>query len=121
MKSKIIRALLGALTAAICLSGSAKASNTAGYGYIYGLYGTSNGAVLFSVKLDGSTRSGIPSCGSANTDRWALDASTVPGQAAVQVLMTAYQQHRPVFVNGTGTCTIWGDTETVNFFNLADM
>ena len=96
----------------------ASASTTGGYGQIYELYGTANGAVLFSVT--GTGRSGIPSCGAGLPNRWALDASNVAAQAQVAVLLSAWAAHKKVWVTGTGSCTIWGDTETVVYFSVQD-
>lgn len=111
---------VAAMLSVIVASSQVHASTTVGYGNVLQIYGTSNGAVLFSVVGTGVSRSGVPSCGSSQPNRWAIDASTVAGQAAVQVLLAAYAQHKPIFVQGTGTCTLWGDTETVDFFNLSD-
>jgi hypothetical protein len=30
--------------------------------------------------------------------------------------MTAYSLHKRISIHGTGTCSIWGDTETVDHF-----
>ena len=116
---------VAAMAMALGAHSPAEASNTGGFGYVFGVFGTWNGAVLFSVQVNGAnhqlvSRTGIPACGTNNSNRWAIDASTPAGQAAVQVLLTAYTQHRPIYVTGTGTCTVWGDTETVQFFNLFD-
>lgn len=93
------------------------ASDTGGPATLYGVYGTWNGALLFSTNAN---RTSIPACGAGNAQRWAIDASTTAGQAAVAVLLTAWTQHKRVWVTGTGTCTIWGDTETVEHFLVED-
>jgi len=111
---------LSAFIAFTCLPALAEASTTSGYGYISGINAANNGAVLFTVTVNGSTRSSIPSCAATFPARWAIDASTVPGQIAAQILMTAFQQHRPISVTGTGSCTIWSNTETVSYIALAD-
>lgn len=92
------------------------ASSTNGFGNVTDVYGTNNGAVLFST--DATQRSSVPSCASNNPRRWAIDASTTAGQAAASLLITAWAQHKRVWVTGTGACSIWGDTETVLFFNV---
>lgn len=103
----------------VALSASpAVASNTNGFAPLSGVYGTSIGAVLFSAPS--SNRTGIPTCGQSNPGRWAIDASTPAGQAAVAVLLSAWAAKKQVWVNGTGTCSIWGDTETVSYFNIQD-
>lgn len=117
MKLSKASLLLANLCAALCAV-PANASNTGGYGQISGVFGTSSGAVLFSVS--GPGRSGIPSCGTSNPTRWALDASTVAGQAQVAVFLSAWAAHKQVAVVGTGSCSIWGDTETVLYVNIQD-
>jgi hypothetical protein len=98
--------------------GPAMASGTNAYGKITGVYGTYNGAVLFSVNV--TTRDTPPACAANLPNRWAIDASTVAGQAAVQVLYWAIEHHKLVWVTGTGSCSIWSDTETVALFSIHD-
>jgi len=95
------------------------ASDTNGPHEIYGVYGTFNGALLFSTK-SGNARSNLPACASTTSERWAIDASTPAGQAAAAVLLTAWTQHKRVWVTGKGVCTIWGDTETIEHFLVED-
>ena len=101
-----------ALIATALLSAPAIASSS-GIGNITDVWGTSNGAVLFNMT---GTRTAVPTCGANNPQRFAIDASTVAGQAAVAVLLSAQARGKAIEVSGMGTCTIWGDTETVSFF-----
>lgn len=104
--------------AAICATlvvPAAHASN-ADFGTISQFYGTNNGALMFSTS---GTRTTAPSC-STNPQRFAIDASTTAGQAAASLVLTAYALHKQVYVVGTGTCSIWGDTETVLFIRMQD-
>jgi hypothetical protein len=96
------------------ISMPAIASTTGGFVQITDIYATHNGAVLFS----GGPRSGVPACGINNPNRWAIDASTPAGQAAASVLITAWMNKKRVWVTGFNSCSIWGDTETVLFFNV---
>lgn len=97
---------------------SAIASNTNNFGPISGVYATNAGAVLFSVTTSG--RTGIPACGAAAPSRWAIDVTTSTGQAQAAALLSAYTLKKRIWVNGTGTCSIWSDTETAAYFNIED-
>jgi len=115
-KACIIAAFLA--SASVALAASPASASTADWGYISVMYGTNNGAVLFSTS---GTRTAVPSCqGPGLGQRFAIDASTTAGQAAASLLITAYNLHRKIWIQGTGTCSIWGDTETVQFFQMAD-
>lgn len=101
------------LALTVLIAAPASASD-AQLGYVSAPFGTSNGAVLFYT--DG-TRGTPPSCSSPGLEqRFAIDASTLVGQAQLSVFLTAYAQHKRIFIVGRGTCDIWGDTETVNWF-----
>jgi hypothetical protein len=114
-KAKIIFA---ALAATVLVSSPATASTNSAYGYVSTFFGTLGGAVLFSVS--GPARSGVPSCAQNFPSRWAIDASTISGQSASQLIQMAYLQHLQVYATGSGVCSIWGDTETVLYFNIGD-
>jgi hypothetical protein len=95
------------------------ASNTNGFGKIVGVYGTNNGAVLFDVLVD--TRGALPACADNSVPhRWAIDASTVPGQSAAALLISAWTAKKRVWINGTDVCSIWNATETVQYFLIED-
>ena len=107
----ILTALICAAAAAVAVP--AKASEAA-WGYITFPYGTSNGAVLFNTSGERGPR---PPCSGPGLDaRYAINASTLVGQSQLSVLMTAYSLHKRILIRGTGTCSIWGDTETVDYF-----
>lgn len=100
-------------TAVAAVAAPANASDTT-WGYISYPYGTSKGAVMFNT--DG-VRGTPPSCsGPGLGARFAINASTLVGQSQLSVLMTAYSLHKRIAIHGTGTCSIWGDTETVDYF-----
>ncbi len=104
--------LLG-LAALLTLTAAPAASSSADYGFVSSVYATASGAILFHTSgvKDGAS----PSCGAAIPSRFAIDASTVAGQAAASTLLTAYAMGKKVMVSGSGACTIWGDTETIHF------
>jgi hypothetical protein len=65
------------------------------------------------------TRSSAPSCATL-TNRWVINTTTSQGQAMVAALLSAYMAHKRIMVVGTGNCDVWGDTETVNYFQIED-
>lgn len=94
-------------------------ASTAGFGSISTVYVTQTGAVIFT--LNGTSRTTPPTCQITTApDRWALDASTVAGQAQVAVLLNAQASGKRIWIYGTGTCSIWPDTETVQIFQVED-
>jgi hypothetical protein len=107
----IFTALICATAAAVAVPANA---SEADWGYVSYPYGTSNGAVMFNTS---GSRGTPPSCqGPGLGPRFAINASTLVGQSQLSVLMTAYSLHKRISIHGTGTCSIWGDTETVDFF-----
>jgi hypothetical protein len=99
---------------------SSVGASTATGGTIHGVLPTYNGAVLFWTT--GTVVGGHPACqGPGLTGRYAIDASTVAGQSMVAVLLSAQAQGKQIFITGSGTCTIWGDTETVLHFSVGSL
>jgi hypothetical protein len=92
------------------MSSTANASSSGG-GSISKLTPTSGGAFIFYQT---GTRTTRPAC--STQDRWAIDVSTNSGQALVAALLTAYSMGKQIAITGTGTCTVWEDTETVYNF-----
>ena len=76
----------------------------------------SNGAVIFYVE---GSRNSPPAC-ATEYRRFALNASTPQGKAQLSGLLLAYSQGKTVSVFGTNACSVWGDTETIDFFAIAD-
>ena len=89
------------------------ASNT-GSGYISAIHAMPNGVVMFSHAAG---RDAAPNCVNASTSaRWAINAATESGKVQLSVLLSAYGANKKIHIFGTGSCTAWGDTETVEFF-----
>ncbi|HWW25874.1 MAG TPA: hypothetical protein VNZ85_08275 [Caulobacter sp.] len=87
-------------------------------GNIVRLFATSNGAVMFDTT---GARTTAPACqGAAVPNRFAINGSTVAGQSQLAALMTAYSLRKRIWIYGSGTCTIWSDTETVSWFWVED-
>jgi len=77
----------------------------------------SNGAVIFSST---GARTGTPGCASSQPTRWAIPASTPQGKVQLAGLLSAYHANKPVIVLGTGDCSVWSDTESVNYFHTVE-
>lgn len=63
------------------------------------------------------TRSTPPSCDTQG--RFAFNVTTPAGQAALSGILTAFASHKPVAITGTGACTDWSDSETMQYFSVA--
>ncbi len=67
------------------------------------------------------TRVGVPACVTPGQEsRFVIDARTDAGKAMLSVLLTAVARGKRVTITGTGTCGIWGDTESVSFIEVED-
>jgi hypothetical protein len=58
---------------------------------------------------------GRPSC---NNGAWAVDLigpNAAAGKAIYATILMAYSTGKTVFVQGKGTCDVWGDRETVEY------
>lgn len=76
----------------------------------------SGGGLFFNST---GTRHSAPAC-ATQVNRWVINVTTPQGQAMVAALLSAYMAHKSIYVQGTGDCGVWGDTETVNYFVIAD-
>ena len=47
-----------------------------------------------------------------------IDTTSPAGQAMAAQILTAYSLGKPVNVEGTNDCVIWGDTETANYVEM---
>lgn len=81
-------------------------------GTIKDLYVRATDGVQY-VVVNG-TPSQRPSC-AANTAYYMIrDETTDAGKAQLAMLMSAYMAGKPVWVEGTDTCTRWGDGEDIH-------
>ena len=117
MRACLDRTKLALGTLFACGFASAAAAGGAGAGYISQIYSVpASGVVLF---VDSTNHTSPPTCeASSSPNRYALDVSTSAGQAALTVLMTAYAHHNQIVVSGTGSCSVWGDAETVQWLYI---
>ena len=77
-------------------------------------YFMGNGTLL--IPTDGA-RSGALVC-ATKSGRFAIDGSTAAGKVQVAGMLTAIAMGRRVTILGTGACSVWPDTETVNYFQV---
>ena len=111
MKKLITCAIAALVAAAPANAGSAPMGTITTVYYL-------NGPILFYVN---ATHSGIPACANNGTStRWAISAATMGGQAQLSALMTAIARGKRISVQGTGTCSVWGDSETADYFTVED-
>lgn len=82
---------------------------------VTGIYcGIYNGANMCSLYFDKESTTS-PSCvGSKYKLRMQLNTTTEIGRAMLSLALTANASNKIVVVQGTGTCSIWPDTEDLN-------
>jgi hypothetical protein len=58
-----------------------------------------------------------PACGTVTSGnhRYVIDLTTDAGKAMIATVLTAYANKALIDITGTGTCDVWGDTETVYY------
>lgn len=99
--------MIVALAAITAFAAPALASE-ASMGTVYGVLAHDTGNAFFYQT---GTRTARPAC--ATEDRWVFGITTPTGQAMMATLLTAYATGRNVTIQGTGVCSVWSDTETV--------
>lgn len=53
-------------------------------------------------------------------NRFAIPSTTDAGRAMISLLLTAQARGKIVYINGTGNCNTWGDSEGVNYIESQD-
>ena len=107
--------MIGALWGAPGLCGDQSLGAIATLTSIPAISGAQPGAFFFTTT---GTRSSPPSC-ATDSGRWVIDGSTVGGQQTIALVMSMQAQGRQIAVYGTGTCTVWGDTESVQHIDVS--
>lgn len=107
--------LFAAVSIATCSAVNSHAG-TADNGTLYQVHFMNNGVVIAYIT---GTRTGAPTCATI-TNRFAVDATTPAGKVLLAGLLASHATKTPVRIVGTGTCTAWGDTETINYMNTWD-
>ncbi|MEA1677353.1 hypothetical protein [Nitrospirillum sp. BR 11163] len=93
----------------------AMAAGFASAGSISNILPTRGGTFFF---LQHGTRTNRPAC--STLDRWVINVTTPSGQAMASAVMLAYSLGKNIEIYGTGDCRDWPDTETVDYFQIAD-
>lgn len=70
------------------------------------------------VMFDAGNHSGRPACSKVGNE-WAFSLTTQQGKSMYALLLSAANLDIPVYVQGTGKCSAWGDREDV-YFMLMD-
>jgi hypothetical protein len=110
---KIIHSAVAALLS-VAMSAHA---GTAGPVKLKNIYFMANGVVMAYVE---GPRSNAPACAAVESMRFALNATTPAGKAQLSGLLVAYTTGKTVAIWGTGACTAWNDTESIDFFATND-
>jgi hypothetical protein len=108
---KMMFAMLSLLSAATAYGGDAVPGDLSGLHFMW------NGVVLVSTS---GQRSGVPSCASAHSARFALNATTDAGKVQLAGLLSAHAAGKQVGIIGTGNCAVYGDSESISYFHIAD-
>lgn len=101
----------------VLASAHAHAGWSAGPVRLKNLHFMPNGVVIAYVE---GTRANVPACAAVESQRFAVNATTPAGRTQLAGLLVAYSADRQVNIFGTGTCSAWGDTETIEFFHTID-
>jgi hypothetical protein len=106
--------LAGGLLAALSLGSATPAyASNASSGTIQDIWVMWNGTVLFNHS---GSRTALPGCQSSSVPkRWAIN-----GESRIAALLTAYSLGKQIFITGSGSCSDWGDTESVTWFAVSD-
>lgn len=100
------------LALAALVQASMASASVTGPGYLW-QYLVLNGVAFI---WHNGTRSTPPSCDTQG--RFAFNVTTPAGQAALAGILTAFASHKPVVITGTGACTDWSDSETMQYFSV---
>jgi hypothetical protein len=106
MRAAIASVLI--LSSMPCLAGSAAP------GMLSDVYLMSSGVAMV---ITNGARSGAPACATVY-NRFAVDATTAAGKAQLAGLLAAFTSGKPVEILGTGACTAWPDTESINYVHV---
>lgn len=108
MRLRVVKAGISLTILGLSLTALPTSASETGLGMISDIFSSAVGLTAFN---QGGTRTAKPAC--ATQDRWAIDTTTPAGQAMTAMLLTAYTTNRPIRIDGTGTCTLDSQFETV--------
>ncbi len=110
IKPFLSRVTIAAIMLVVC--GSPTSAEGFSMGQIYNLT-VQDGIVMFYVTGEHSSP---PPCATATT-RWAFDGRSAAGQVIMTAISTAFATGKAAEIHGTGTCSVWGDSESI-FFSI---
>ena len=93
---------------------TAAQSSTAWEGALQDIHFMNNGVVLVTTT---GNRTTPPSCSSV-AGRFAIDSTTPAGRSQLAGLLAAEAADRQVVIVGTGNCSAYGDSETIDYFYI---
>jgi hypothetical protein len=82
-------------------------------GTIASLEGAGEGNSAVFIGINGTVGGQPPTCAQAETTRFVINPSTPQGQALVAMALSAQARGANITIFGSGSCDIWGDTESV--------
>ena len=109
-RTRWIARLSGLAVLAISSMASAAGSYS---GTITSVEGTGEGNSAVFIGINGTVGGQPPTCAQAETTRFVVNPSTPQGQALVAMVLSAQARGASVTIFGSGSCDIWGDTESV--------
>lgn len=105
--------LLGILALTVVVVAPQSVASVAWQGTLSDVHFMANGVVL--VYTSGA-RQDIPACGAGKPTRFALDSTTSGGKTQAAGLMMAYASGKQAIIVGTGSCSVWPDSEAIDYF-----
>ena len=105
------------LRLAILLASVNSYAGSADPGNLSNVHFMSDGVVLAYIN---GNRSDVPSCAVNQPLRFALSTASSGGKVQLAGLLTAYSSGKKIRIIGTGNCSAYGDTETIEYFYLIE-
>ena len=92
-------------------------AGSATFGTLSTVHTFANGVVL--VYTNGS-RSEVPACATNQPARFAINGSTAGGKVLAAAIFANYSLGKQVTIIGSGTCDVYGDTESISYIYTND-
>ncbi len=112
---------LAILVAILCGSASA-GTETGTILFGHGQYGSTETSAGFTFFfLEGGNKIDNPACSTASGgQRWVFDNDWPAAKYQIATLLAAFAAGKRVTVVGSGTCLVWGDSETAIDIKIVD-
>jgi hypothetical protein len=110
LRRKIV--VLGVLVSSVAGFSNAFGGGMVSQAYVFAITAQEYGGTgQFFVSVNQPITGG-PSC-AIQPMKFVINASTDAGKAQIATVLAAQSASRPISILGTGSCDVWGDTETV--------